>query len=913
LSTAQLSFLPWVRQGAAAAITTPDTLGSAQPAVAGVAAELRLNGASVPGITVRLRGPADVVGLDPNQVLRTDPAPGTVDFEANAFASIEFDRPDLPWLFTPARAAAQSRLRPWLCLVVVRRQEGITISSAPGLPLPVLQIDDAAVAARELPDLREAWAWAHAQAAPDEATQQGVAAALNGPPEQSLSRLVCPRLLSPHTDYVACVVPTFELGRRTGLGMAVSEADITAQQALAPAWPPAPPAAMPLRLPVYYRWEFRTGEGGDFAALVRRLRPAAPSGLGRRPIDIGQPGFDAEGAGPVVMEGPLLPLAPVGPDTAPVPRNYRTRLAEILNVPPEAPLSEPAADPVLAPPTYGRWHAGRASVAVDGNTWLDQLNLDPCSRVAAGLGTRVVQEHQEALMASAWEQAGDLAPANQRLRQLQLGLAVSESLQQRHFAGLGEEMMLRFAAPTFARLEAESGVTLLTEQAGSRLPLGANGWAMRRIGRPRGPLGRRVRVQVAASATAAQPPAPTTTWLARMNGTGSSAATSPAPVPARDMALMPSLPTEHLATASNFGVFFVAAEAAAVVRPGEPVFLAGRTELPGHFRAAMLRHLTVAAPAPAQLPAPQAASFEGVGARVMVQMAPATAYAALARALVSSGGSAALAGAGEVNTVMVAPRFPQPMAEALRDLSPELLLPGLDQVPPDSVVGLQTNRRFVEAYLVGLNHEMARELLWRGFPTDQRGTCFAHFWGSGGPGGAPPEIGDLHLWAGRALGDAAGAPAGAAFVMLLRSALLRRYPNAVVYLAPAVAAPTAADPAHREPDLDPAHEYMPLFSGTLPPDVAYFGFGVPTEVATGADGGLGCFVVLQEHPTAPRFGLDAGLALGAASHLAIGTAAPPGVPLHGRTWGGNAAEMAAITRRMPVRLAIHASRLMTRP
>ena len=44
------------------------------------------------------------------------------------------------------------------------------------------------------------------------------------------------------------------------------------------------------------------------------------------------------------------------------------------------------------------------------------------------------------------------------------------------------------------------------------------------------------------------------------------------------------------------------------------------------------------------------------------------------------------------------------------------------------MIGLQTNRRFVEAYMVGLNVEMGRELLWRGFPTDQRGTCFAQFW-----------------------------------------------------------------------------------------------------------------------------------------------------------------------------------------
>ena len=33
--------------------------------------------------------------------------------------------------------------------------------------------------------------------------------------------------------------------------------------------------------------------------------------------------------------------------------------------------------------------------------------------------------------------------------------------------------------------------------------------------------------------------------------------------------------------------------------------------------------------------------------------------------------------------------------------------------------------------MVGLNFEMGRELLWRGFPTDQRGTYFDSFWGGG--------------------------------------------------------------------------------------------------------------------------------------------------------------------------------------
>ena len=46
---------------------------------------------------------------------------------------------------------------------------------------------------------------------------------------------------------------------------------------------------------------------------------------------------------------------------------------------------------------------------------------------------------------------------------------------------------------------------------------------------------------------------------------------------------------------------------------------------------------------------------------------------------------------------------------------------------------METNQRFVEAYMVGLNYEFARKLLWREYPTDQRGSYFRQFWSVGDP------------------------------------------------------------------------------------------------------------------------------------------------------------------------------------
>ena len=38
--------------------------------------------------------------------------------------------------------------------------------------------------------------------------------------------------------------------------------------------------------------------------------------------------------------------------------------------------------------------------------------------------------------------------------------------------------------------------------------------------------------------------------------------------------------------------------------------------------------------------------------------------------------------------------------------------------------------------MVGLNHELSRELLWREFPADLQGTYFQRFWNTRGSAGS---------------------------------------------------------------------------------------------------------------------------------------------------------------------------------
>lgn len=892
-SSANLQLLPWVRQGAASAITTPESLGAQpQPAFASVDITLKVNTAPLPKTTVQLRGPGDVVGIDLHQIVRTDPRASSNDFEPNCFPSIEFDRPDFPWLFTPASANTEQKLRPWLCLVVVRQQDGVTLANKPGSPLRVLQIESPAQPAAELPDLTDSWAWAHAQVATLDGSFATVSSMLDTQPQLSLSRLICPRALVADTSYVACVVPAFEVGRRTGLGTTLSDTDI-AQLGLAPAWSLGTTPPDRVELPVYYSWEFRTGPGGDFASLARKLRSSMPEGLGHRVVDIRHPGFELPADFPATatmqVGGALRPLNVSEPPVLwadAVAPSFEQALAGIVN-PPTPDSNEP---PLLTPPLYGRWHAGRDAATVGAANWFDELNLDPRWRVTAALGTTVIQQHQEALMASAWEQAAEMRHVNQRMRQFQLSWAVTESLHARHLTAIAtrvpnnEEMLLRVAAPVFGRLRSNTGRTLVAQVDSSSLPVAATQTAMRRIGRQRGPLSRRIGMQGFTRF-------PDHTWVARLNLGGS----MPAPVRAAPVfAKLPDLPTTDDVTAAIWNFRFTIApeeRPLATLPTVDP--LPGNWDYPGHFRSAIFDHFKRLRPPPPGGVIRSHAILSPMANVVLDQMHPRVALVKLIRAVVSTGDNVLQPTASGVTptgteNILMTPSFPQPMYQPLTELSQDLLLPGLDAVKPDTVLGLETNRAFVESYMVGLNFEMARELLWRGFPTDQQGTYFRNFWAYDTADGATADVDDLRKRNDRALGAPPPNAPAEQFVLLLRSSLLRRYPNALIYLSPI---------SGTGPD------EMPIFNGALNPDINFFGFGMSATAAAGF------FVVIQEHPTEPRFGLDPGKLPPTASHLVIAQQ-PADVPLHGYTWGRNSAHMAGITRRRPVRIRIRVTQLL---
>jgi hypothetical protein len=184
-----------------------------------------------------------------------------------------------------------------------------------------------------------------------------------------------------------------------------------------------------------------------------------------------------------------------------------------------------------------------------------------------------------------------------------------------------------------------------------------------------------------------------------------------------------------------------------------------------------------------------------------------------------------------------APQFTRPMSLALT--APQIL-PGVENVPDETAALLVTNPRFVEAYMVGLNDEMRRDLAWRQYPVDSTAMFFANFWGSS------PDIPPIATWpANNHLGANADTH-DEQVVLLVRGELLRRYSNAVITAVPAVMG------ADNQRHLG-SSELLPVFRGSIDPDMTFFGFALKKAQATS---GLGYYFVLSEHPSEPRFGLE---------------------------------------------------------
>ena len=1046
MSDLNLRFLPWLRRGLARSI--PASTDSA----ATIAFSLKVGGGLVEQ-SLRMRGPGDVVGIDPAQIIRVEPRPGTTDFEPNYFPAVEFATPDLPWMFTPTAPDADNHLLPWLALVTVSADVA-TIETRAGAPLPVLTVPPSELP----PDPGELWGWAHVQNT-DLYDLADLTQALNETPEAFISRILSPRNLRPDVGYLACLVPTYEAGRLAGLGLPVG-ADIG--QVFA--WDAGSSSAA--ELPVYYWWSFHTAQAGDFETLVARLEPRElDETVGRHALDISElvdlgilppddlpqttyffgalvsstamlnideahkpPTFPPSLLEPFPIDLPPLPGRP-----DPVRAALYTFLTPEVGGPQDGPYDYRVDDPVVTPALYGREQLAGAPLPAPGAVgpysllaeepiWYSVANTLPRTRGAAGLGMRLVRRHQEDFMARAWSEVADLRAINQSLQQATYASLVASRWQGR-IAALDDGEALQLTRIAHARILPASGQTIWGQVRAASVPAGVISTGFQRMLRTGGVIYHTLRLTADASLiqheirriAVANPsrlmalsahPLPggaqvigtasdegheltVRTYTGPLSGavvqienrldrvlaSGVQTAERPEITDAaltanqlasrhvtyldalveRGQTLTPAMTATRSAAmalikTTNQYVNQVNTGALPTVKQISAIRTQARTlndALNNWLQTGGDIILTHDGPIPEET----ATTLKPIAAALQTALTPTqTIGSYLQSRIVVTGG-----GWGErlIPTRFLAePLFDDALYRYVCELNPEYMLPGIGDIPQNTVGLLEVNGEFVEAVLIGSNHEMSREMRWREYPANLRSTWFRRFWSATADDIGP--IGDPGYWTGdHTLGEnIIGPMKDATLVLLIKGDILRRYPNMAVYALPA----TVAELPDEQGQLrrvrmaaEPEVPQYPVFTGELDNGVKFFGFedllipdvlgtATPTNVST--DGGY--FFVLQEQPTEPRFELNEYEPGGTYNPTSVGDWSelswghfmpgddpdlPPYLPIAGAfdgvalpdtaeadarntTWGRHAAAMARIVLQRPVRMLVHASAML---
>jgi hypothetical protein len=930
-----LTFVSWVRRGLAASFANPDDGVTPAGPTGTLPVQVNFEGITVDipePVSLPLIGPGEIVGLNSIVITRLWPRPDDMDAEFRSYALIEFDQADLPWRYTPATSSApastqQDRLRPWFSLLVLAANEGSLSPPTPEQKLQVLSVSNQTT----LPSQTELWAWSHTQFEGAEIDEGLASQKIKGDPGLFTARLMSPRLLVQNTEYIACLVPTFERGRLAGLGLDPNAPELV--DALKPAWNST--LTTPVDLPVYFSWRFRTGTIANFEDAARLLKPfVLPATVGRRDMDVQEPGLDLPEAstGSLPVEGALMSVAAFHEGPPEWPETERDEFIEELAERLNAPAAAQAADPVLAPPLYGQWYAADDTLDEGSNPpWYHQLNSDPRNRVGAALGTQVIQNEQQALLASGWDQVEEIRDINEKLRVVQLGRGLLLRLFRRHFETVTFEHFYHLTSKVQARV-ACGDESVCRRLKDSPVFNGFLSSLWLRLSRPLGPVGRiQGRPELAAidsdllrqlnacRGPVAPPEIPPPhdpgdgpfpgggtkicllldtleeqgsevllfwalvifwvyrkllvtqngdcwwiairalrlaliliriaidpddarrrcRWLSLTFGSSDILGARPAPT----LVSLPSIP-------SGFSFPPAVTTLPTLGTPGTP-----DSPLAGQIRAALAAVLDALVVPPA-LACPPSMDLDTCSTSLRTKLVPTVTVGKRVTSRISTVG-VDWDPTDPLEPMLVHPEYENPMYVPLNDISSEWLLPGISGLKPDTVSLAVTNQKFVEAYMVGLNHEMTRELLWNEFPTDQRGTYFRQFWsisshilenGSTKPADELRDIDPIRLWAEDAeLGENSPRPPppGGAnlpfLVLVVKAQLIRKYPNVIVYAQRVNEAGTSLSGE------DPRY---PIFDAMIGGDTAFYGFDL-TEAEIRADNRW--YFVFEEQPGEPKF------------------------------------------------------------
>jgi len=289
--------------------------------------------------------------------------------------------------------------------------------------------------------------------------------------------------------------------------------------------------------------------------------------------------------------------------------------------------------------------------------------------------------------------------------------------------------------------------------------------------------------------------------------------------------------------------------------------------------------------------------------------------------------------------LLVTPDFDLAGYTLLRAISPDAVVPGVDQVPINSVGLTTVNANFVEGWLAGANAEMAREFLWREYPGRLDGTYFRRFWDTPND---ENDIGPISGWAKGKLGShQVGLGTEGTVVLLIKGEVLVRYPGLRIYATKAV-----WDDRGFRLDIRPGEpgeeRRFPLFGGWLNKSTAFYAFDIKIAEAKGnldMSKDAGWFFAFEQPDSGIQFGLDVPVenrvqrpafweqldwqhaldipdGTGEITHVSIDRGVGRSrlryaLDSFSETWGRSASAQARITLQRPARVLVHADAMLS--
>lgn len=422
--------------------------------------------------TISVLGPGDILSVNKNAIIKTVPYADSVGYSKDYLPYIEFWEPDFLWRYTPAAVNEtekdnddknKTRLRPWLMLIVCKTSLCKFAQSSDGRSTVSLSLGNEAEYEEVFVHPQDVWRAAHAQGYQKDCPDFCRLIAIRRD-EFDKQEDNYPNFFESGVSYTALLIPTFEAGRLKGLGL---ETSTTLAQASA--WESTLEEQKkkhpnPLTFPVYHSWTFTTGED-SFDSLVSKLFTYRAE---KTAIDIDVTHM-GNGLDYTLLQNDMIPeRKKIGMAAAvrgiahrketPFPhsgdkkeKNIYDNLKTLLSVNPV--FGENMAeidgssneqnkydndDPWVTPPVYGAKHVMATSLDETENEknktpWIPELNLDVRYRAAAGLGKKIIQQHQEEFSNRAWKQVELVQEMNRKIHSILASSNTLTSTQSRTY------------------------------------------------------------------------------------------------------------------------------------------------------------------------------------------------------------------------------------------------------------------------------------------------------------------------------------------------------------------------------------------------------------------------------------------------------------------------------------------------